>query len=295
MQGHAAEACRINTYGDSFTSCEQVSDGETWQEVLASHLGEGVRNFGIGGYSVHQAYLRMVREEARSPAEYIVFNIFDDDHYRNLHGWQRLRFGVNRKSANPPVPFVRVLADGRFEPRPNPCPAPNDLYRLCDFASAWELFRDDYLLDRYARRQLARKRGDANVPSSDFDDAELSAVALAATQFVVEQVEHFAAEHARKVLYVLSYNPSTLRRRIETGGRFDVGLIGFMNERGLAYVDLLEAHARDFEAGGASLDAYLAKHFIGHYTPLGNFFCAFAMKDALVELLDPPPPAYRHS
>ena len=28
----ADRTCRINTYGDSFTQCHQVSDGETWQE-----------------------------------------------------------------------------------------------------------------------------------------------------------------------------------------------------------------------------------------------------------------------
>src|SRR5438874_1847598 len=87
MFAHAGEPCRINSYGDSFTSCEQVSDGETWQEVLAAHLGEPVRNYGIGGYSVYQAYLRMLREEQRAPARCIIFNVFDDDHARNLHGW----------------------------------------------------------------------------------------------------------------------------------------------------------------------------------------------------------------
>src|SRR5689334_22913220 len=65
---HADKPCRINTYGNSFTSCEQVSDGETWQEALAAHLGEPVRNYGIGGYSVYLAYLRMLREEQRAPA-----------------------------------------------------------------------------------------------------------------------------------------------------------------------------------------------------------------------------------
>ena len=70
--------CRINTYGDSFTHCDQVSDGETWQEVIAAHLCEPLRNFGVGGYSVYQAYLRMVREETRTPARYIIFNIYDD-------------------------------------------------------------------------------------------------------------------------------------------------------------------------------------------------------------------------
>ncbi len=72
---HGDKPCRINTYGNSFTSCEQVSDGETWQEVLAAHLGEPIRNFGIGGYSVYLAYLRMLREEKRSPAKFIIFNI----------------------------------------------------------------------------------------------------------------------------------------------------------------------------------------------------------------------------
>ncbi len=73
---HADLPCRINTYGNSFTSCEQVSDGETWQEFLASYLGEPVRNYGIGGYSVYQAYRRMLREEARAPSDVIIFNIF---------------------------------------------------------------------------------------------------------------------------------------------------------------------------------------------------------------------------
>ncbi len=50
--------CRINTYGDSFTLCHQVSDAETWQEYLAGHLGEPIRNFGMGGYGVYQAYRR---------------------------------------------------------------------------------------------------------------------------------------------------------------------------------------------------------------------------------------------
>ena len=60
---YVGRPCRINTYGDSFTQCHQVSDGETWQEYLAAHLGEPIRNFGMGGYGAYQAYRRMVREE----------------------------------------------------------------------------------------------------------------------------------------------------------------------------------------------------------------------------------------
>ena len=52
MVNYSDRPCRINTYGDSFTNCQQVSDGETWQEALAAHFGEPIRNFGCGGYSV---------------------------------------------------------------------------------------------------------------------------------------------------------------------------------------------------------------------------------------------------
>ena len=55
--------CRINTYGNSFTQCHQVNDGETWQEYLAAHLGEPIRNYGVGGYGAYQAYRRMIRYE----------------------------------------------------------------------------------------------------------------------------------------------------------------------------------------------------------------------------------------
>ena len=38
---------------------------------------------------------------------------------------------------------------------------------------------------------------------------------------------------------------------------------------------------------------YLAQYFIGHYNPRGNHFCAFAVKDPLIRMLDPKPVPYR--
>ena len=81
MMMHADQPCRINCYGDSMTGCDQVNDGETWEEMLAAHLCEPVRNYGIGGYSVYQSYRRMLREEKHTPAEYILFGIFTDFKY----------------------------------------------------------------------------------------------------------------------------------------------------------------------------------------------------------------------
>jgi hypothetical protein len=46
--------CRLNTYGNSFTQCHQVNDGETWQEYLAAQ--------GVGGRT--QKSVRLCRYEA---------------------------------------------------------------------------------------------------------------------------------------------------------------------------------------------------------------------------------------
>jgi hypothetical protein len=290
---HAGKPCRINTYGDSFTSCEQVSDGETWQEVLAAHLGEPIRNYGIGGYSVYLAYLRMKREEQRVPARYIIFNIFDDDHYRNLLGWQRIHFGINRKSTNPPIPYVRANPETReFAELPNPCPTAESLYNLCDLDSAYRMFADDYLFNRYVAREQRRQQGAKDVPASNFDDRELTRVALYASMRIVDRIEEFAAREKRTVLYVLSYNPQTVRRRLKDGSRFDQAFVDFLDQRHLPYVDLLKAHAADHAKMAPDIEAYVKRYFIGHYSPLGNHFCAFAMKDRVVRMLQPPPPAY---
>ena len=81
---YRGKPCRINTYGNSFTQCHQVSDGETWQEYLAAHLGEPVRNFGMGGFGFYQAYRRMLREEqTEKGAEYVMLYIWGDDHVRS--------------------------------------------------------------------------------------------------------------------------------------------------------------------------------------------------------------------
>jgi hypothetical protein len=292
MVNSADRPSRINTYGDSFTSCEQVSDGETWQEALAAHLGEPVRNYGIGGYSVYQAYLRMLREEQRAPAKYIIFNIFDDDHARNLHGWQRFKFGVNRKSPNPTVPHLAVnLEAGRIVERPNPCPTPESVYQLCDLNQAFELFHDDFYLRNRLLRAARLSRGEA-VPATDYDDQTLMRHGIFASTQILGRVEDFAKRHGKRVLYVLSYSAPTIAKYLETGTRFDQTLVDYLDKTRLPYVDLMKAHAADAARFKGSVKEALSRYFIGHYNPLGNHFCAFAMKDALVQMLDPKPPAY---
>ena len=127
--------CRVHTYGNSFTHCDQVSDGETWQEYLAAHLQEPIRNFGIGGYSVYQAYRRMRKVEAEHPAEYIVLNVWDDDHFRNLDAWRSIRMGRQGRFT---LPYIRAnLEAGTCEEFENICPTAEELYQLCDPEWVW--------------------------------------------------------------------------------------------------------------------------------------------------------------
>jgi hypothetical protein len=68
--------------------------------------------------------------------------------------------------------------------------------------------------------------------------------------------------------------------------------LGGASKCGRSGLDLLRAHAAEFVKSDGDLDAYLARRFIGHCNPLGNHFCAFAMKAPLVKMQDRPPPAY---
>ena len=315
---HADRPCRINTYGNSFTQCDQVSDGETWQEYLAAHLCEPVRNFGIGGYSVYQAYLRMLREETRSPAKYIIFNIYDDDHYRNLHGWRNLRSGYTTNTwsgiLSPSMPYVRVNpAAGEFTQFPNPCPNRKSVYNLSDLDWVMKQFADDFVLKivlaqnnlragtpekSYAAIQkLAREHGmDVHVDSPKSlqrtSTALDTAAGLFATMRIVELVEQFAAQHGKRVLYVLSFSPKSVAQTLQSGKRFDQSFVDFMKEKGLPFVDLMEAHRSDFAQFKITPAQYVKRYWIGHYNPSGNHFHAFSIKDKLVEMLNPKPLSY---
>jgi hypothetical protein len=320
---YADRPCRINTYGDSFTSCAQVNDGETWQEYLAAHLQEPIRNFGIGGYSVYQSYRRMLMEEADTPTEYIIFNIFDDDHYRNLTGWRNIRMGITtamRKDvSSPTLPYVKVNPAARqFLQFKNPCPTPELVGKLCDLDWVFDQFQDDFTLKlMMAKRNIAadfaensyveisalavehglETKIDSPESLGEAVDALFNNAGFYATMRIIEKIQKFAAEHRKKVLYVLSYGNEQFRATEQTGKRFDQSLIDFLNSNQIPYVDLLELHQKDFAQRKLTIDEYCDLYWnlywIGHYNPRGNFFTAWAIKDAMVSMLVPKPVSYR--
>ena len=75
--------------------------------------------------------------------------------------------------------------------------------------------------------------------------------------------------------------------------RFDHTFLDFLKQRDLPVVDLLQAHRDDYQKRACELE-YVNRYYIGgHYNPLGNFFTAFAIKDKVVEMLNPKPIPYQ--
>ena len=291
---YAELPCRINTYGNSFTDCDQVSDGETWQEVLAAHLCEPVRNYGVGGYSVYQTYLRMKREEARAPAECILFGVYEDDHFRSFTSWQRIFTGKNDHHFAPTLPHIEVNTQaGAIVERDNRCPTSESLYNLCDLNWVYETFRDDFDL-RMRLAYLEHLKDNPGDSPLDFGERTgYTDAALVGSMRILEMVAEFAESRNTKLLVVLSYGTRAIAKAYRDGRRFDQAFVDHIQDLGLPYIDLLEAHQADFAQFKVGLEDYLKTYFIGHYNPLGNYFTAFATKDKLVDMLEPNPITYQ--
>ena len=298
---------RVHTFGDSFTHCDQVSDNETWQEYLAAHLQEPIRNFGVGGWSVYQAFRRMRVVEEKDPAEYLILNAWSDDHYRNIDAWRSVRMGrVPRWT----LPHLKVNVDaGTFEEVPNPCPTLEDHFKLCDPDWIWERFGDDPTVRAYAvqRADVAASEeliawvADGFGFSEDaFGELEPTRristmhreAALFATRCTIELAEAFAEANQRKLMVLLSFGSSQVKEALREDPLFDQTLLDWLADRDTLVTDLRDAFRQDFARSSLDVETYLEPFYNGHHTPRGNYLFAWGIKDAVVDWLDPKPAPY---
>lgn len=315
--------CRINTYGNSFTQCHQVSDGETWQEYLAAHFGEPIRNFGMGGYGTYQAYRRMLREERTSAgAEYVVLYLWGDDHLRSV---MRCRHAViypvwdhqgGRMFHNNFWANIELdLDSGAWVEKESRLPDPESLYKMCVPDFMVEALQDDLMVQLFAATQgwaalneheyarierLAALLGEAPPDYSTTETCQaalkriMDAYGYAATRQVLLRARDFCRQEHKKLL-VITFCPNTTFRLLHGQERTDQALIAFLEAERFLYVDINLAHKRDFADFNLTPEAYMGRYCIGHYSPKGNHFFAFQIKDVLVDWLDPKPVTYRDS
>jgi hypothetical protein len=300
--------CRIHTYGNSFTHCDQVSDGETWQEYLAAHLQEPIRNYGVGGYGVYQAYRRMLKVEKKSPAQYIILNIWDDDHFRNLDSWRSIRFG-HRTPCGFTLPYLSVnVKQGRCEQIENICRKPEDVYRLCDENFVWDTFKGDPVLwvvlaTRMAEKvppdMVERTTDSFGIAGEEIIDAKQrirnihTEAALYATRNIVTWTEQFVKETGKRLMLILSFGQGNIARDLRGMSRFDQSFVDWLRNKPYPVIDMRDCFRAEYQQFKLDVDSYLKRYYIGHHNPAGNFFTAWAIKNRLAQWLDPPPLPYR--
>lgn len=322
------EPCRIHTYGDSFTQGHQVSDGETWQEVLAAHFCEPIRNFGIGGFGVYQAAMRLLEIEARDEgAEYLILTVWGDDHFRSIYPWRWLAFPQDvlptlsgeMFHANPWIHAALDFDTGELIDRPNACPDETSLERLSDLDWLETTFASDpvvqllftratgVVVDRQPIESLGRLLGQP-IDLSTEEAARVSAQRLLhrygvrVGMLVIDRLHAFARERGKQLMVVLSYPVGSVWHACNRTPDFnDVDHVDWHPQEfrehlaslGIPCVDSLPAHVAEFDTFRLSAKDYVDRYYIGHYNPRGNHFFAYALKDQVRDWLSPLPPAYR--
>ena len=197
-----------------------------------------------------------------------------------------------------------------FEEHENPYSTPDMLYHLCDSAYLYETFKDDF--DVQARLaqlgasdlnlQVLGETADALKMSTDFSSPEtiaktaqnlLQTCALRSSMYIVDKVRRLAIEAGKELMVLLSYPSNDVVHACHNHPRFDRIFLDYLTEQGFLFYDSLQAHIEEFKLFNCSPEEYAQRYYTGHYTPGGNHFFVFAIKDILVKWLDPSPPTYR--
>ena len=323
---YKGQPCRINTYGNSFTQCHQVSDGEAWQEYLAGHLGEPIRNFGMGGFGVYQAYRRMIREEQTDKgAKYVMLYVWGDDHLRSLLRCRYMLIGPWNRSQDDKEGVGRMfhgnfwsniemnLESGELEEHASRISDADKLYQMADPDWMVENLGDDLALQMsvYARggirnidvprlERLAAHLGHSlkvikgKVSRGDVS-ALLDAYSFAATKAILLKARAFTEKHDKELLVILLDPYRVTRVLLEGGERYDQEIVDFLAEHEFNVFDMNLVHQEDFKSFRLTPSEYFARYFIGHYSPAGNHFFAYSLKNKVVDWLEPKPLPYRET
>lgn len=320
-QIYADKTCRINTYGNSFTHCHQVSDAETWQEYLAGHLGEPVNNFGMGGFGVYQSYRRLLRREAvDKDSKYVILYMWGDDYVRSVF---RCRYATYYKTWDNDRGYMfhgnfwsnieMDLSAGKLVEKNNIISKKEDMRQMADPDFMYEKLKDDLMVqlhllsrnminadvDTDGLKKLAEICGLPVVDFSDIEKMQHTAADLKnkysflATKKILKKTRNITDSLGKKLL-VVHFDPNGVFRPLVNGkARYDQDVVNFINENNYKYFDMNEVHVNDFKKFNLHLEEYMKRYFIGHYKPSGNHFFAYSIKDTLVDWLDPKPITYQ--
>ena len=94
-------------------------------------------------------------EDKKTPGDYIIFNIWGDDHFRNLDAWRNIRVPQLEGFGEPTLPYVEVNHETKtFKEYPNPCPTKKSVYNLYNLDWVVNKFKMDAHVEDYAKYKL---------------------------------------------------------------------------------------------------------------------------------------------
>jgi hypothetical protein len=223
------------------------------------------------------------------------------------------------------------LTTGKFVEKAQLLPTKESLYRMTDPQWMVEHLKDDLALqlamyssgrtldlDHKKVGQLAKSvdfpfdwtvdTRSATVPSPYADygvppmtpmqvqaGALLNRYSQRATIFILEKAEAFARANGKVLVIVLNGNADITEMK-QRGTREDQELVDYLVKAKIPFVDMNAIFLRDFQNSPRKAADFMAAYLVngeGHFNPAGNHFIAYAIKDKLIELLDPRPIPYQ--
>ena len=300
------KTARIQTFGNSMTHCDQVSDYETWQNYLASQLQEPIENYGIGGYSVYQAYLRYREVQETNPGEYIILGIHPDDHFRSLDPWRSIRFGRTIPDGFT-LPHIESDAEkGSCVVRKNICPTEKDVYNLTDFDFLKETFMNNSVFNTVIKTRglTILKRNEIPVSTglalANIDTEEKKKIteryeknALFASKNIIEWFVRDTKNRGQKFIVMVLPSFSAVTNLLNGKRDWDIPFLEFgKQQKDYSFLDLREAHSENLQNWKLDPKTYHDKYFIGHYSPAVNHFVAENLLPHVVKMMNPKPAPY---
>jgi len=204
------------------------------------------------------------------------------------------------------------LETGRLVEKANLLPTPEALQKMTDPDWMYQTLKDDLALQMHAyseglvseidNQAVARLSGYLGLPALDSkatapagEEVEniLYKYGFEVTKYILAKARAFADENDKELMVIVFDPYGAMKELIETGERYDQEIVDYLDEKGYSYFDMNVVHAEDFRSFNISLEDYMKRYFVGHYNPHGNHFFAFALKQKVVDWLDPKPITYR--
>ena len=285
---------RIASFGDSFTHCSDVRNGETWQDFMVEiNPNIEVLNFGVDAFGLDQAFLRYLNDGIKFNPNIVLIGFMSENIYRSVNVFRPFYYPNTGAPETKPRFVVRnndlVLLE-------NPIPRPEQYNKILESPSTElpKLGKNDYFyhlryqasfMDFLASVRLF-KVAKNKIREKYFDDDKIvlkeyynpKSEAFQVTTGIFKKFYEITQTNNSLPTIVMFPQKSDLKRYLRKGTKQYSPLLEWFDERGYIYIDLMNA----FDSAGKNYS--IDELFTGvslHYSPLANRLVAKHILDFL--------------